>query len=159
VVSVSQGDVWWVDLGEPRGSGPGYRRPVIVVQGDAFNRSALQTVVVVPLTSNLRWAAAPGNLEIRPRDSGLPQSSVANVSQIIAIDRDALVERAGRLPRAKLDNAAAAERSAKGLKFVVAYTPITPGKRALTGELDFSVCTPKACITEQLCVAWETTVP
>ena len=63
------------------------------------------------------------------------------------------------LPRAKLDNAAAAERTDKGLKFVVAYTPTTPGKRALTGELDFSVCTPKACITEQLCVAWETTVP
>lgn len=63
------------------------------------------------------------------------------------------------LPRPKLDNAAAAERSVKGLRFVVAYTPTTPGKRALVGELDFSVCTPKACITEQKCVAWETTVP
>ncbi|MDY0002454.1 MAG: type II toxin-antitoxin system PemK/MazF family toxin [Polyangia bacterium] len=102
-MSVSQGDVWWVELGEPRGSGPGYRRPVVVVQGDGFNRSAIRTVVVIPLTSNLRWAAAPGNLELRPRDSGLPLPSVANVSQIIALDRDTLVERVGKLPRAKLD--------------------------------------------------------
>lgn len=76
---------------------------VSVCPGDGFNRSALRTVVVVPLTGDLRWAAAPGNLELRPRDSGLPRASVVNVSQIIALDRDALVERAGHLSRARLD--------------------------------------------------------
>ena len=102
MVSVAQGDVWWADLGKPRGSAPAYRRPVVVVQGDSFNRSGIQTVVCVPLTSNIRWAAAPGNVEIRPRDSGLSKPSVANVSQLMALDRDMLVERAGRLGRAKL---------------------------------------------------------
>ncbi len=59
---ISQGDVWWADLAEPVGSVPGYRRPVIVVQSDSFNRSSLRTVVAVPLTSNLRWSTAPGNV-------------------------------------------------------------------------------------------------
>ena len=102
-MSVSQGDVWWADLGEPVGSGPGYRRPVVVVQCDAFNRSGLATVVCVPVTSNLKWAAGPGNVELRPRDSGLEKPSVANVSQIVALDRAVLVERVGHLPAAKLD--------------------------------------------------------
>jgi mRNA interferase MazF len=102
-VSAWQGEIWWADLGEPVGSGPGYRRPVLVVQGDAFNRSALGTVVCVPLTSHAKWAGAPGNVELRPRDTGLDQPSVANVSQILALDRRALVERVGRVPAAKLE--------------------------------------------------------
>jgi mRNA interferase MazF len=61
-VTIAQGDVWWVDLSEPSGSGPGFRRPVVVVQGDALNRSRIATVVCVPLTSNLKWATAPGNV-------------------------------------------------------------------------------------------------
>jgi len=101
-VVISQGDVWWADLGEPVGSEPGFRRPVIVVQGDSFNRSALRTVVAVPLTSNLRWAAAPGNVRLSARVTGLPRDSAANVSQIVALDRSILVERVGRLSPAKL---------------------------------------------------------
>ena len=100
---ISQGDVWWADLGEPVGSEPGFRRPVIVVQGDNFNRSALRTVVAVPLTSNLRWAAAPGNVRLTARATGLPRDSVANVSQLVALDRSILIERVGRLSSSKLE--------------------------------------------------------
>lgn len=103
MVAVAQGDVWWADLGEPFGSGPGYRRPVLVVQGDAFNRSAIATVVCVPLTSNVKWAGAPGNVSLRPKDSGLAGESVANVSQIVALGRGVLVERVAKVPVAKLD--------------------------------------------------------
>lgn len=100
---ISQGDVWWADLGEPIGSEPGFRRPVIVVQGDSFNRSALRTVVAVPLTSNLRWAEAPGNVRLSARATGLSRESVANVSQLVALDKSILVERVGRLSSAKLE--------------------------------------------------------
>jgi mRNA interferase MazF len=102
-VVISQGDVWWADLGEPVGSEPGFQRPVIVVQGDSFNRSALRTVVAVPLTSNLRWAAAPGNVRLTARATGLPRDSVANVSQLVALDSSTLVERVGKLSPAKLE--------------------------------------------------------
>ena len=98
---ISQGDVWWADLPEPSGSGPGFRRPVIVVQGEALNRSRIATTVCVPLTSNLRWADAPGNVLLTSRMTGLPKDSVANVSQIIALDKSVLTERAGRLSAAK----------------------------------------------------------
>lgn len=97
---VAQGDVFWASLGEPSGSEPGYRRPVVIVQGDAFNASRLATVVVVPLTSNLRWAAAPGNVALPAGRTGLPKDSVANVSQIVTIDRSVLSERVGRLAEA-----------------------------------------------------------
>jgi mRNA interferase MazF len=102
-VVISQGDVWWADLGEPAGSEPGFRRPVVVVQADSFNRSAVRTVVVVPLTSNLRWATAPGNVRLAARTTGLPRDSVANVSQIVTLDRSVLVERVGRLSPARLE--------------------------------------------------------
>lgn len=95
--------MWWADLGEPIASEPGVRRPVIVVQGDSFNRSALRTVVAVPLTSNLRWAAAPGNVQLSARATGLPRDSVANVSQLVALDRSILIERVGRLSSSKLE--------------------------------------------------------
>lgn len=94
---VERGDVWWADLGEPDGSEPGYRRPVIIVQSDAFNRSRLRTVIAVVLMTNLRLLDAPGNVLISGKASGLPKDSVANVSQLITIDRDFLVERAGRV--------------------------------------------------------------
>ena len=100
---ISQGDVCWAELPAPTGSGPGFRRPVIVVQGDALNRSRVATVVCVPLTSNLRWAEAPGNVRLAARMTGLPRNSVANVSQIIALDRTLLEERVGRVSRAKLE--------------------------------------------------------
>jgi mRNA interferase MazF len=98
VVKVVQGEVWWAELPEPAGSGPGFRRPVVVVQGNHLNRSRIATVVCVPLTSNLVWADAPGNTLIPAKDAGLSKDSVANASQIITIDRSFLAERAGRLP-------------------------------------------------------------
>ncbi len=94
---ISQGEIWWADLPVPAGSEPGFRRPVLVVQGDSLNFSRIATVVCVPLTSNLRWTEAPGNVLLRARTTGLPKDSVANVSQIIALDRAALTERAGRI--------------------------------------------------------------
>lgn len=99
---ILQGEVWWADLPAPTGSGPGYRRPVVVVQGDALNRSRISTVLCVPLTSNLRWADAPGNVLLTGRITGLPQDSVANVSQLVVLDRVALTECAGKVSRAKL---------------------------------------------------------
>ncbi len=100
---ISQGEIWWAELPAPTGSGPGFRRPVVVVQGEALNRSRLATAVCVPLTSNLRWAEAPGNVLLAARTTGLPRDSVANASQVVALDRTLLEERAGRLPRAKID--------------------------------------------------------
>ena len=99
----AQGEVWWADLAEPSGSEPGFRRPVVVVQGDAFNRSRIATVVCVALTSNLRWADAPGNVLLSARTTGLPKDSVANVSQLVTLDREALTERVGTLPAKKLE--------------------------------------------------------
>lgn len=94
---VERGQVWWADLDEPGGSQPGFRRPVLIVQDDAFNRSRLRTVIAVVLTSNLRLVEAPGNVLIPAKSAGLPKDSVANVSQIITVDRDFLSEPAGRL--------------------------------------------------------------
>jgi mRNA interferase MazF len=94
--------VWWAELPEPRGSEAGLRRPVLVVQGDAFNRSRVATVVCVPLTSQLRWAEAPGNVQIRARSTGLPRDSVANVSLVLAVDRSQLTERAGAISEIEL---------------------------------------------------------
>jgi mRNA interferase MazF len=102
-VVIAQGEVWWADLGDPAGSEPGYRRPVVVVQGDAFNASSLRTVVCVALTSNLRWGDAPGNVALTPRATGLPKPSVANVTQLVTLDRDALTERSGRLSASNLE--------------------------------------------------------
>ncbi len=99
---MSQGEIWWADLGEPVGSAPGFRRPVLIVQGDALNRSRIATVVCVPLTSNLRWAGAPGNVALFERDTGLPKESVANVSQVVTLDKSALSEKVGRVPAGKL---------------------------------------------------------
>lgn len=100
---IAQGDVWWADLATPDGSAPGFRRPVVVVQGDAFNRSSIRTVVCVGVTSNLKWADAPGNVLLESRATGLRRRSVANVSQVVTLDKGDLTERAGRLPEAKLD--------------------------------------------------------
>ena len=99
---ISQGDVCWAELPGPTGSGPGFRRPVVVVQGDALNRSRLATAVCVPLTSNLRWADAPGNVLLTAGMTGLPKDSVANVSQVVALDRTLLEERVGRISPAKI---------------------------------------------------------
>lgn len=100
---IAQGEIWWADLGVPTGSESGFRRPVVVVQSDAFNRSRIATVVCVPLTSNLAWADAPGNVLLSAEMTGLPRDSVANVSQLVTLDRSMLDERVGKLSRAKFD--------------------------------------------------------
>ncbi len=100
---ISQGEVWWANLPEPTGSGPGFRRPVVVIQGDAFNRSRIATVVCVPLTTNIAWADSPGNSLLSAQVTNLPKDSVANASQVIAVDKGLLVERVSKLPRTKLE--------------------------------------------------------
>jgi len=99
---IAQGEIWWANLPNPVGSGPGFRRTVVVVQGDSFNRSNLATVVCVPLTSNVKWADAPGNVLLSSRSSGLPKDSVVNVSQIVTLDKSLLSDRTGKLPRSQL---------------------------------------------------------
>ncbi|PYQ94909.1 MAG: mRNA interferase MazF2 [Acidobacteria bacterium] len=94
---VHRGEVWWADLGEPDGSEPGFRRPVLIVQNDAFNRSRLRTVLAVVLTTNLRIVDAPGNVLIPAKAAGLTKDSVANVTQVITVDREFLTELAGHV--------------------------------------------------------------
>lgn len=96
---VRRGEVWWADLGEPTGAAPGFRRPIVVVQADAFNQSRIATVIGIILTSTIRLLDAPGNVLVPAKVSGLPKDSVANVSQFVTVDRDVLVERAGKLPK------------------------------------------------------------
>lgn len=100
---IAQGEIWWADLVEPIGSAPGYRRPVLVVQCDAMNASRIGTVVCVPLTGNLKWGDAPGNLVLPARITGLPKDAVANVSLIVALDKQQLTERMRKIPRRQFD--------------------------------------------------------
>jgi mRNA interferase MazF len=106
--------VWWAELAPPRGSEPGFPKPVLVVQSNAFNESRIQTVVVAALSSNLRLADAPGNLRLRPSESGLPKPSVVNVSQLLTISRGYLSEKAGSLTARTMN------RVAEGLRLVLA---------------------------------------
>jgi len=96
-VVVERGQVWWADLGDPDGSEPGFRRPVLIVQDDTFNRSRLRTVIAVVLTTRMRLLDAPGNVLLPASATELPRDSVANMSQVITIDRDFLLEPAGRI--------------------------------------------------------------
>jgi mRNA interferase MazF len=98
VDEIQRGEIWWADLPEPRRSEPGYRRPVLVIQAESFNRSRIQTVIVAAITSNLDLAEAPGNVALPARSSGLPRESVVNVSQVLTLDRSFLTEHAGTLP-------------------------------------------------------------
>ena len=99
---IRKGDIWWAELSEPEGSGPGYRRPVLLVQANDFNRSRINTVIVAVITSNLALAAAPGNVLIKAGRSGLSKDSIVNVSQLITIDRRFLTERVKALDRQTL---------------------------------------------------------
>lgn len=94
---MNRGQVWWAELPEPKASEPGYKRPVVVVQSDAFNKSRINTVIVVTLTSNLRLADAPGNVKLPEAKTGLNRESVANVSQILTLDKQFLGEQIGQL--------------------------------------------------------------
>lgn len=97
-----RGEVWWAALKDPVGSEPGFRRPVLVVSADSFNRSRIATVVVAVITSNLRLAAAPGNVRLPARTGGLSKPSVVNISQVITLDKSFLMSRAGRLPESRM---------------------------------------------------------
>ena len=112
---VERGQIWWAELDAPEGSEPGFRRPVLVVQSDAFNRSRLRTVIAVALTSNLRLVDAPGNVLVPAKASGLPKDSVANVSQVVTLDKDYLTDLAGRLRGALLTDVEAGLRLVLGL--------------------------------------------
>ena len=95
---MQRGEIWWAALPEPAGSEPGFSRPVLIVQDDAFNRSRIQTVIVVAITTNLELAQAPGNVLLPRKATRLPRDSIANVSQIITVDKSFLTERVGSLP-------------------------------------------------------------
>lgn len=99
---ISQGEVYWVDLGEPSRSGPGFRHPHVVVQNDLFNASAIRTVVVCALTSSLKRAKAPGNVLVEKGEANLARDSVVNVSQLVTVDKDELVEKVGTLSPERL---------------------------------------------------------
>ena len=96
---VARGEVWWADLDVPRESEPGFRRPVLIVQADAFNRSRLRTILGVVLTSNTRLLDAPGNVLLQAASTGLAKDSVANVTQIVTLDKDYLSGRVGQVSR------------------------------------------------------------
>jgi len=95
---IKRGEIWWAELRDPRGSEPGFRRPVVIIQSDAFNRSQISTVIVAVITSNLVLASAPGNVQLKRGQSKLPRDSVVNVSQLLTLDRRFLAERVGRIP-------------------------------------------------------------
>ena len=97
-----RGEIWWAELPVPKGSGPGYRRPVLIVQADSFNRSRISTAVAAVISSNLRLADAPGNVFLSRRLSGLPKDSVVNISQLVTLDREYLSERAGNLSQKQM---------------------------------------------------------
>lgn len=95
---IKRGEIWWAALPDPVGSGPGYKRPIYIIQSDEFNKSKISTVVVAVITSNTRLAAAPGNVLLTPKKSKLPKESVINVSQIITLDKSFLIEKVNSLP-------------------------------------------------------------
>jgi mRNA interferase MazF len=110
-----RGDVWWATLPSPRGSEPGHARPVLIVQSNRFNESGIATILVAALTSNLDLAHAPGNVRVSASDSGLPKTSVVNVSQLITLGRQFLGDRAGTLPAAVMNQVATGLRLVLGL--------------------------------------------
>jgi mRNA interferase MazF len=109
-----RGEIWWASLGEPQGSGPGFRRPVLIVQSNEFNESAIRTSICAAMTSNMRLAEAPGNVRVARRATGLPKESVVNVSQLITLDKQMLTEKVGRLSSESLRHVDA------GIKLVLA---------------------------------------
>jgi len=111
---MKRGELWWASLPNPAGSGPGFRRPVVVVQANSFNESRIATVVVAVVTSNLALAEAPGNVRLGKAESGLPRPSVVNVSQILTLDRQLLTERIKTL------QAQSVSRLDEGLRLVLA---------------------------------------
>ncbi len=105
-----RGEIWWASLGEPQGSAPGYRRPVLIVQSNEFNESAIRTSICAAITSNQRLADAPGNVRVTRRVTGLSHESVVNVSQLITLDKQSLTEKVGLLPAEALRDVEAGMR-------------------------------------------------
>lgn len=101
-MTIRQGDIYWIDLGEPAGSGPGYRHPHVVVQNNLFNGSRIGTVVVCALTSNLKRAAAPGNVLLKKGEANLKKDSVVNITQLVTVDKADLIEHIGTLTAARV---------------------------------------------------------
>lgn len=100
---INQGDLYWVELGEPRGSEPGFRHPFVVIQNDAFNKSKISTVVICALTSNVKLAQAPGNVMLKKGEASLPKASVVNVSQVMTINKDELGTKIGQLSKKRME--------------------------------------------------------
>ena len=101
---IQRGEIWWASLGQPSGSQPVYRRPLVVVQSEEFNRSQIRTVIAVVITSNLRLAQAPGNVLLLAESTGLDKNSVANVSQVITVDKSFLTEKVGKLTSTQIES-------------------------------------------------------
>ncbi|MCP4381431.1 MAG: type II toxin-antitoxin system PemK/MazF family toxin [Hyphomicrobiales bacterium] len=114
MVVPQRGEIWWADLSDPVGSGPGYRRPVLVIQSNSFNASALKTTIVAAITGNLDARNAPGNVHLSKSTSGLSRPSVVNVSQLLAIDRSLLLERVGQVSSRTMNSIS------EGLRLVLA---------------------------------------
>lgn len=100
---ISQGDIFWLELDEPVGSEPGYRRPFVVIQNDAFNKSKIGTVVACAITSNLKLASAPGNVHLNKGEGNLPKPSVVNISQVLTVDKDEVEEKIGQLSKKRVE--------------------------------------------------------
>jgi mRNA interferase MazF len=107
---IQQGDVFWLDIGEPFGAEPGWRRPHVVIQNNAFNIGRIQTVVTCAITSNLRLARAPGNVLLHKGEANLPKTSVVNISQIVTVDKRRFIEKVGALSDSRLRNVLAGVR-------------------------------------------------
>ncbi len=107
---IRRGEIWWANLPEPEGSEPGYRRPVVIIQENDFNNSRLATVIGVVLTTNLRLEGAPGNVRLSKKITGLPQDSIANVTQLITVDKKNLTQKIKRLPQSYLSRVEAGLR-------------------------------------------------
>ncbi len=100
---IKRGEIWWASLREPTGSEPGYRRPLLIIQSDKFNRSRIRTIMALVLTSNVKLANAPGNVLLKAKDSGLEKDSVVNVSQSVTIDKAFLTDRIGELSSQQIE--------------------------------------------------------
>jgi mRNA interferase MazF len=101
---VRRGEIWWASLSHPAGSGPGFRRPLLIVSADNFNESRINTIIAAVVTSNLRLGEAPGNVRLPTKGTGLSKPSVVNVSQLITVDKSFFAERLGRLSPRLLAN-------------------------------------------------------
>ena len=99
---IDQGDLYWLDTGDPQGSEPGFHRPYVVIQNNTYNHGAINTVIGCALTSNLRLARVPGNVLLKPGEAGLPKESIVNVTQVFTVDKRDLTDKIGRLSKARV---------------------------------------------------------